>query len=55
MIVAKNVPVGLGSHTQWDLKLDGRLAKSLISVQAVKAIEFGLGVELAELFGFRAT
>jgi chorismate synthase len=47
VIVAKNVPIGLGSHTQWDLKLDGRLAKSLISIQAVKAVEFGLGVGLA--------
>ncbi|MDR0723595.1 MAG: chorismate synthase [Endomicrobium sp.] len=51
VIVAKNIPIGLGSHTQWDLKLDGRLAKGLISIQAVKAIEFGLGVELAGVFG----
>ncbi|MDR1401226.1 MAG: chorismate synthase [Endomicrobium sp.] len=50
-IVVSNVPVGLGSHTQWDLKLDGRLAQSLISIQAVKAVEFGAGTKLASLFG----
>jgi len=50
-IVAKNVPAGLGSHTQWDLKLDGRLAQSLISIQAIKAVEFGIGTKLASLFG----
>ncbi|MDR3092961.1 MAG: chorismate synthase [Endomicrobium sp.] len=51
VIVAKNVPAGLGSHTQWDLKLDGRLAQNLVSIQAVKAVEFGAGTELASLFG----
>jgi chorismate synthase len=51
VVVAKNVPVGLGSHTQWDLKLDGRLAQSLISIQAFKSVEFGAGAKLAELFG----
>jgi chorismate synthase len=43
-IVAHNVPVGLGSHAQWDEKLDGRLAQALMSVQAVKAVEIGGGV-----------
>lgn len=51
VVVAKNVPVGLGSHTQWDLKLDGRLAQSLVSIQAFKSVEFGTGAKLAELFG----
>jgi chorismate synthase len=51
VIVAKGVPVGLGSHTQWDLKLDGRLAQSLVSIQAVKAVEFGDGTKLAKNFG----
>ena len=50
-VVVNNVPVGLGSHTQWDLKLDGRLAQSLISIQAIKAVEFGAGTKLASLFG----
>ncbi|MDR3330846.1 MAG: chorismate synthase [Endomicrobium sp.] len=51
VVIAKNVLVGLGSHTQWDLKLDGRIAQSLISIQAVKAVEFGAGSNLAECFG----
>jgi chorismate synthase len=54
VVVSKNVPVGLGSHTQNDLKLDGRLAQALISIQAMKAVEFGEGVKLAELFGSKS-
>ncbi|MDR2436683.1 MAG: chorismate synthase [Endomicrobium sp.] len=54
VVIAKNVPIGLGSHTQHDLKLDGRLAQSLVSIQAIKAVEFGEGVKLAELFGSEA-
>src|SRR5258707_15830724 len=50
-IVAHNVPVGLGSHAQWDEKLDGRLAQALMSVQAVKAGEIGNGVRSAGSFG----
>src|SRR5437870_6660343 len=50
-IVAHNVPVGLGSHAQWDEKLDGRLAQALMSVQAVKAVEIGGGVAGASCFG----
>ena len=42
--VAHNVPPGLGSHAQWDEKLDGRLAQAVMSVQAVKAVEIGSGV-----------
>jgi chorismate synthase len=51
IVVAKNVPVGLGSHVQHDLKLDGRIAQALISIQAMKAVEFGDGTKFAELFG----
>jgi chorismate synthase len=51
VVIAKDVPVGLGSHTQWDLKLDGRLAQSLVSIQSVKAVEFGDGAKLAKNFG----
>jgi chorismate synthase len=54
VVVAMNVPIGLGSHVQHDLKLDGRLAQALISIQAMKAVEFGYGVKLAELFGSKA-
>ena len=50
-VVAANVPVGLGSHTSWNEKLDGRLAQALMSVQAVKAVEIGEGVANAGRFG----
>ncbi len=50
-IVVHNVPVGLGSHAQWDEKLDGRLAQALMSVQAVKAVEIGSGVAAAGSYG----
>jgi chorismate synthase len=43
-VVARGVPPGLGSHAQWDEKLDGRLAQALMSIQAVKAVEIGSGV-----------
>jgi chorismate synthase len=46
-VVARGVPVGLGSHVSWDRKLDGRLAGALMSLPAVKAVEIGLGVEAA--------
>jgi chorismate synthase len=50
-IVAHNVPVGLGSHAQWDEKLDGRLAQALMSVQAVKGVEIGAAVAGAGSYG----
>jgi chorismate synthase len=50
-IVVHNVPVGLGSHAQWDEKLDGRLAQALMSVQAVKAVEIGSGILAAGSYG----
>ena len=50
-IVAHNVPVGLGTHAQWDERLDGRLAQALMSVQAVKAVEIGDGVSIAGSHG----
>lgn len=40
-IVALNVPVGLGSHVQWDRRLDGRLAQAVMSIQSVKGVEIG--------------
>jgi chorismate synthase len=42
-VVARGVPVGLGSHVSWDRKLDGRLAGALMSIPAVKGVEIGLG------------
>src|SRR5260370_3037082 len=50
-VVAHSVPVGLGSHAQWDEKLDGRLAQALMSVQAVKGVEIGAGVTAAGPYG----
>jgi chorismate synthase len=50
-IVVRNVPVGLGSHAQWDEKLDGKLAQALMSVQAVKAVEIGSGILAAGSYG----
>jgi chorismate synthase len=43
-VVAKGVPVGLGSHTSWEDKLDGRIARAIMSIHAVKAVELGTGV-----------
>ncbi len=50
-VVARNVPVGLGSHVSWNEKLDGRIAQAIMSIQAVKAVEIGEGVENARRFG----
>jgi len=43
-IVAKGLPVGLGSHTSWEDKLDGRIARAIMSIHAIKAVEIGEGV-----------
>lgn len=50
-VIAGGVPVGLGSHTQWDLRLDARLAGALMSVQAIKGVEIGLGYDAANKYG----
>jgi len=50
-VIARNVPVGLGSHAQWDEKLDGRLAQAVMSIQAVKGVEIGAGVAAAGSYG----
>src|ERR1700752_3385780 len=50
-IVAHHVPVGLGSHAQWDEKLDGRLAQAVMSIQAVKGVEIGAGGAAAGSLG----
>jgi chorismate synthase len=42
-VTVAGLPVGLGSHVQWDRKLDGRLAHALLSLQAAKGVEFGMG------------
>ncbi|HEX9442813.1 MAG TPA: chorismate synthase [Candidatus Binatia bacterium] len=50
-VVALGLPPGLGSHAQWDSKLDGRLARALMSIQAMKGVEIGLGFEMARRRG----
>ncbi len=45
--IVTGCPIGLGSHTQWDRKLDARLACAVMSIQAIKAVEIGLGAEAA--------
>ncbi|MET0691971.1 MAG: chorismate synthase [Candidatus Binatia bacterium] len=50
-VVALGLPPGLGTHTQWDKKLDGRLAQALMSIQAIKGVEVGLGFEMARRRG----
>ena len=52
-VVATSVPPGLGSHVQWDRKLDGRLAQALASIQAIKGVEIGDGWAAAGLPGSR--
>lgn len=50
-VVATGLPIGLGSHAQWDRKLDAAIAGALMSIQAIKGVEFGLGFEAARRFG----
>jgi chorismate synthase len=50
-VVVLALPPGLGTHTQWDRKLDGRLARALMSIQAIKGVEIGLGFEMARRRG----
>ena len=46
-IRVEGLPYGLGTHTQWDKKLDGRLAQAVMAVQAMKGVEIGMGFEAA--------
>jgi chorismate synthase len=50
-IFAVGVPIGLGSHTQWDKRLDGKIAQAIMSIQAIKGVEIGIGFEAARKFG----
>jgi chorismate synthase len=52
-VIARGVPVGLGSHVQWDRKLDGRLAQAMMSIPAIKAVGIGRGPAVASLPGSR--
>ncbi len=50
-IVVKGLPVGLGDHTQWDRKLDGKIGQAIMAIQAIKGVEIGMGFQAARLFG----
>ena len=50
-IIATGLPYGLGSHTQWDRKLQARIAESILSINAFKGIEIGMGFDQAGKFG----
>ena len=52
-VFAVNVPPGLGSHIQWDKRIDGRIAQAMMSIQAIKGVEIGLGFEASRRFGSR--
>ena len=52
-VIVHGVPPGLGSHVQWDRKLDGRLAQALMSIPAIKAVGIGRGPQVATLPGSR--
>ncbi len=50
-VFVEGVPIGLGSHIQWDKRLDGRLAQALMSIQAIKGVEIGMGFEMSKKSG----
>lgn len=50
-IITTNVPAGLGSYSQWDRRMNARLAYAVMSIQAIKGVEIGIGFESAERFG----
>ena len=50
-VIVEGLPPGLGSHTQWDRRLDSRLAAALMGIQAIKGVELGDGFELARTRG----
>jgi len=50
-VIVLDAPVGLGTHVHWDGRLDARLAQALMSIQAVKGVEIGLGFEMARRLG----
>ena len=50
-VIVTGLPIGLGDHTQWNRKLDGRIAQAMMSIQAIKGVEIGLGFAAARLPG----
>ncbi len=53
-LTIKNAPIGLGSFVNWDRRLDGKLAQALVSIPAIKSVEFGLGTEYAKKSGYNS-
>jgi len=49
--IIEGLPVGLGSHVQWDRKLDGRIAQAVVSINAFKGVEIGMGFEAGRIPG----
>lgn len=54
LVGARGLPAGLGSFASWDRRLDGRIGQALLSVPAVKALEFGSAIEASRGFGSAA-
>lgn len=52
-VVAKNIPVGIGSHVHWDRRLDGNLSRAMMSIPGIKGVEIGAGFDAAKLPGSR--
>lgn len=50
-IIVKGIPPGLGSYVQWDRKIDARLSMAIMSIQAIKAVSFGIGFDAGRLSG----
>lgn len=50
-VIATGIPIGLGSHVQWDRRIDGKIAQAIMSIQAVKGVEIGAGFAVADLRG----
>ena len=54
LVIAENIPPGLGSYVQWDKRLDGKLAQALMSIQGIKAVEIGDGIANSKRKGTEA-
>jgi chorismate synthase len=50
-VIVTGLPPGLGSHIQWDTRLEGRLCQAIMGIQAIKGVEIGAGFKMAESFG----
>ena len=50
-LIGINIPVGLGSYANWDRKLDGKIAQSIMSIPGIKGVEFGLGFNTSSRLG----